>query len=264
MHYLTMVFVEDEVGLTPEKAERKACDLLEPYDEGNHRLVTFTREDLIDDQKAYIESIRTGVYQRYLDDPETFKGDVRPEYFNFVSEEFPKKLTMSDEELYRERLGWFGEDEINEDGEVEVWGNPEGRYDWYTIGGRWDKPLRLPDGQKTNAARVKEVAFGFDTDAFLEHSRKWELVINREAPRNEKERQYLDNSDTKALRRYMLAQSNDKETYARVQAEMVPQAFVSLGDGWVDMSQDKRFYEKWKDARRQYADDYVVVIDCHA
>ena len=37
--------------------------------------------------------------------------------------------------------------------------NPMSKWDWYTIGGRWDKHLLLKTGEKVNSAQIKDVDF---------------------------------------------------------------------------------------------------------
>lgn len=263
MHYLALVFVEKSKLLAGDTPEQAASFQLERYSETNEQAITLTRADLIDAQKKYVEQVERTIYQQYLDDPDGYKESVTPKSYVFISEEFPDMLKMSDDELYRERLKWYDGSEITEDGEVEVFYNPEGKWDWHVLGGRWDGALKLEDSRGVNVATVKDVQFSFDMDAYLSNLRKWELVVEGQPPRNSKERSFIDKIDVTGIRRLMENTANDKETFGRLQSEFMPEVFVTSDGEWHEKSDDAEYYKEWEKARKRYANDYIVAIDCH-
>ena len=63
--------------------------------------------------------------------------------------ELEQMLAPYDEELEVEQF--------TEDGET-YWRNPNAKWDWWTVGGRWSDRLLLNDGRKADSARIGDVA----------------------------------------------------------------------------------------------------------
>lgn len=57
-------------------------------------------------------------------------------------------MKRSDEELYQEAIEGYEEDDLDEDGNLLSTCNPNSKWDWYEVGGRWHGMLLLKPGKK--------------------------------------------------------------------------------------------------------------------
>jgi len=132
--------------------EREAgylLNVLSAFDENREmpRYLERTKEQIIADGRAEIEEYKNGRYAEYLKDPAAYAADCRPSHLEYVSVEFPKKLTWSDDEVYADQLQWADEEDIDEQGRQWSTTNPEGYWDWWNIGGRWTEEYREHQGE---------------------------------------------------------------------------------------------------------------------
>jgi hypothetical protein len=65
------------------------------------RYVKHTKEELIVEEKQSIEEYKNGTYAQYLADPVKYAEGKSENHVKYVSEDFPKKLEMNDEEIYQ-------------------------------------------------------------------------------------------------------------------------------------------------------------------
>lgn len=110
-----------------------------------------SKEDTIAAGRKSIEEYRDSVYARFLADPVKYAEDVNSEHLTYLREEFPKKLEWTDEEVYADAIE--EPENIREDGAVRHTYNPESKWDWWTIGGRWEQTYRERQGEKILAWR---------------------------------------------------------------------------------------------------------------
>lgn len=77
---------------------------------------------------------------------------------------------MPDDEAY----ACIAEDyESDENGNLLSTYNPNSKWDWYQIGGRWDGKLRLKNGDRSNKARICEIDFSPDKEAYDVAIEQW-------------------------------------------------------------------------------------------
>lgn len=100
-------------------------------------------------------------YARYLKDPDAYEkaNTDHLEHIQFLREEFPKRLHWSDEECYEYAIHDYEDERIGPNGELLSTCNPIAKYDYYTIGGRWEKRLKTLHGNFVNQGKVKELDF---------------------------------------------------------------------------------------------------------
>lgn len=142
---------------------------LEKFDENleTPRYVKYTKEQLIAKERKEIEEYKNGTYAKYLADPEAYAADCTNEnHLEYLKNEFPKKLEWTDEELYAHGIRYYDEDEIGPDGEVYSTYNPNSKWDWYQIGGRYAGRLILKEGVEKEAE--PEFSWGWDAKAMEE------------------------------------------------------------------------------------------------
>jgi len=84
-----------------------------------------------------------------------FSGIVKVKKIN-PPKETPLKAFYSDFDTFIEH--WAGY-EKNENGKYGYYENPNAKWDWYKIGGRWEKMLLHKNGSKVNSLKVKELDF---------------------------------------------------------------------------------------------------------
>lgn len=132
-------------------------EALERFNEQRDVNIWQPKAALIEKARKQIEDYRDGTYARYLKDPEEYRLNCldNRQHFEYVSTEFPLKLQWTDEEIYQnEVLKWEQPEDIREsDGAVHTTYNPDSKWDWWTIGGRWEKSYRSRQGEKVSVLR---------------------------------------------------------------------------------------------------------------
>lgn len=155
-HFITYVFYKDNDEM------KNYEELLAPYDEclPCAPYIKYTREQAIAEQRREIEEYRKNIYAKYLSDPIKYEEEHdSKEHIDYLKNEFPKHLTWTDDECYEEMKIWFDDDMVDEDGNLLSTYNPNAKWDWYCVGGRWDGSLVTKEGKKTNEDYVKEIDF---------------------------------------------------------------------------------------------------------
>lgn len=124
-------------------------ELLAPFDENMRvdRYVSHTKEELIEIGKKNIQDYRDSVYAEYLRDPakylrERCENDHENRHYRYLRDEFPQRLSWTDEEIYQCEIDGYEPDEIGDDGEVYSTYNPQSKWDWYEVGGRFSHLLQ--------------------------------------------------------------------------------------------------------------------------
>lgn len=107
--------------------------LMEPYYEGKEvePYIAMTKQELIDEHKALMESIKTGK-NKYL-----VERDKEENLLGMTQEEFSK---------------WYHGGTFDEEGNLLTTYNPNSKWDWYVVGGRWKNLLKLKDGSRADYA----------------------------------------------------------------------------------------------------------------
>ncbi|WP_134913140.1 hypothetical protein [Paenibacillus sp. IHB B 3084] len=197
----------------------------------------------------------------------------------------PHHQRFSSFELFiEEYMGYKGKDEIT--GKYGYWENPNAKWDWWTIGGRWSGALLLKSGKRADAAQIKDIFFieqtnhdgltveieGYQVPASLaptfqitvvEASQAWDEVI---AGKGLYKPEYY-------LKRYGDKQSYICEmlsfsTFAVITADGTWHAKGEMG--WFGVSSESA--EEAKDFNTSYfntfiqaanPEHYLIVVDCH-
>lgn len=201
-HFITLVFTKEN-GRTVE-------ELLAPYDENivYAPYVQYTREQAIAKIRKEIEDYKNGLYAEYLSNPKKYEeSHSNVEHINYLKNKFPKKLEWTDDECYEDIKRSFDEDMIEPNGDLLSIYNPNSKWDWYTIGGRWNNYLKTLSGEATNEDYVSKIdwkdiiPFAFVTPIGKWHERGkmgwWACVSNEKATDNWKSefKEFLDNLD---------------------------------------------------------------------
>ena len=167
-HFCTYVFTK--------KNGRSVEELLAPYDENITvaPYVEYTREQAIVNVRKEIEEYKNGLYVKYLKDPKAYAENCNKKHLCYIRDKFPKKLNWTDDECYEDMKNYYSEDMIKPNGDLLSTYNPNSKWDWYTVGGRWNKCINTLDGRHVNEAFVHEVNWKDSTPfAFITPIGEW-------------------------------------------------------------------------------------------
>lgn len=133
------VWYGDQVTGTPE-LDTYLTLALDKFDENKSVERWVSKEDTIAASRERIKTYEQGTYAEYLKDPEAYRERAfrNPDHIRYVSEEFPKRIEMTDEELYQEAVAQEEPEDVRaSDGAIRHLYNPDSKWDWWVIGGRW-------------------------------------------------------------------------------------------------------------------------------
>ena len=242
-HYLVGVVVNDI---------SEVDDILAPYDE------ELEVEPYIYKTKA--ELIANGKARKERYSKENDITDYMQEYLN----------ATTDEELYQLEIEDVDADYIDADGNELSTYNPKSKWDWYSIGGRWN------DGE--NVVQIKDFKLydDLDDDTIALYKRAWDSFEGKSE---------LSEEDTKAIfgefrmwnDKYYLDRYGTCENYIKAMSSNIPYAFVDA-NGWYEKGQmgwfgcdnaTQKSIEDYTEFAEKYftaeenQNKYIVWVDCH-
>jgi hypothetical protein len=153
-HYDVAVFTTDK--------DQSIDTLLAPYDENTtvEPYVQHTKAELIRKTREFVQALFDTEYKKWKRYPKLFelKRFGYPAYICSLKLS-PTFMKMSDDELYQERVRGM-EHRLNENGDLLTTYNPDSKWDWYRVGGGWNKTLiRKGTGERCNTAFVRDIDF---------------------------------------------------------------------------------------------------------
>ncbi len=280
---LAVITKEDNYGLV--------MDMMNPFDENRimKPYVKYTREGAIADEKESlkkrIENVSNGLEKLKAKEGKDDNLIERIESLEKQLANDQEKLkTYTDEDYYEEKRQWWEDDMVNENEDLLSTYNPDSKYDYYVVGGRWENSLKIkedrlseyPDNHMgyVDSAKVSDVDFFYvDPVSAVNSGRFWDIKVEG-APLKEGEKEpfSLYNKDY-YLERYKTRDNfiktvNSFRTYAILTPdskwhEPGQMGYFGMNDASVEdeVSFDKNYFnildlEKYKDC-------YITVIDCH-
>ena len=234
MHYLLAVL---------HKADQSIEELLEPYYEGIEAApyIARTKAEIIEEAKKIKEELLNNPQKSYLPIRASLliKCQTDEEFYN---------ASVYDDCLYDE----YGN-------ELSTY-NPDAKWDWYEIGGRWNNILRTKDGKKTNSCLLKNLDLTPDDEIFKQASEYWENNISVQ-----------NDGMSEEIRKYY----KSKENFAKLNSIFHSHAVLDTYGLWHepeftwDMEKNEKEEIKWQAeyCRRflENADDdlIITVVDYH-
>lgn len=158
--------------------------------------------------------------------------------------------------------------------------NPNSKWDWYEVGGRWNSGIPLLSGDEVNWAPIRAIKFEPDLGIYQKLIRKWEVIVDK-SPLTpvEEEIQEKDHFAFRSLfnERYFTEYYGTKENYATIESSFVPYAFVTEDKKWVSAGEvgwfgtatnEKKSNEEYRKKFKEYVEsrdqnDYLIIVDCH-
>jgi hypothetical protein len=203
-------------------------------------------------------------------------------------------LVKFEEELDLE----FEEDEEYEKdkktGKCGFWYNPNAKWDWYQIGGRWSGSIKLKNGHcgnlgekswanerveipenMTDQALVKDCDFSMNQEEYNKAIRFWEVVIDHSELKNGESN---DDFTTFYRESYYTNKYKTKEDYAKHCASFTTFAFVTDNGEWNEegsmgwfgcsdtTNESLKSYQSTFEEYLKYAEQndlYITIVDCH-
>lgn len=243
------------------------CDvdkMLAPYDEKLEvaPYICNTRDELIQDAKSTKERI-----EKYIKIDKDYKvGEWDRLLLN----------AKSDEELYNAEID--SDNSYDKDGNEISTYNPNSKWDWYSIDGRWNRLLLTKNDGYKNYSKIKDIDYKkMEKKVSKEDMLKeeWELKVEKREPKNEKEKDIISHCPYNS--KYYIERYGNKETFIKVNSRFNTYALLDengwhqTGEmGWFgfdDVTQDseskfQNYFDKaMKDKKNQ--DKYLVIVDCH-
>lgn len=246
------------------------------------RYMKYTKGQLIEEGRKWIEEYKNGTYAEYLSDKEKYKANCKNEsHINYLENEFSKRLSWTDEEVYQNEVSDYEEENIGKDGEVYSTYNPKSKWDWYVLGGRYLGRLLLKNkaaysesgrsGTGGNHPTHKggvDSAYKRDIDFCKMKEEKIKL-----AEMWWEEAQKLD--DTMKYLQYSIEKGETREQYIESHSKFT--AFAVLKDGcwyergemgWWGVVHDEKDENEWatkfEELLNEVSDDTLISIyDCH-
>lgn len=180
----------------------------------------------------------------------------------------------------------------DEDDGHEYYSNPNAKWDWWVVGGRWDEAMPVKTGGGKNVAQIKDIVLTKEDPEKPEYyARVWDYltgaVSDEDTPDNIKV--YYASEKRVFGAEYWVNKYGSKEQYIETkmledyiesiesEALFAPYAFVDKNGkwhepgtmGWFGMSDATEetyvdYYAEWKKYIESCnPDDYIVLLDCH-
>ncbi len=138
-HYTVAVFTKS--------ANDSIDDLLAPYFEELmvEPYVSQTKAQIIQCERDRMQNAFNGPYAEWQRDPFRYeKASNNPQHIEYLKT-LPALMRQSDEQIYRAAIREYEADVISEDGGILSTRNPQSKWDWYEVGGRWSGMLILKE-----------------------------------------------------------------------------------------------------------------------
>lgn len=248
-HYTVAVFTKKGQGIE---------DLLAPYDEDIEvaPYVAETKEEII----AKAKEIKERILKRIEED------------HNYEVDDWSRKYLdcKTDEDFYKANIDEDEEYDMN-GGRLSTY-NPNSKWDWYSIGGRWSGMLRTKNGQQVDSCLIKDLDLTPDKKRYDEAIRFWELVVE-EQPLKDGEKQPFN----WYRKEYYFERYGTKENYAKIQSRFSTYAVLMPNGLWYEPGQmgwwgisgatpdkEKEWDENYYKLLEQAEDDWTItIVDCH-
>ena len=219
----------------------------------------------------YDESIRVAPYI----------SRTKEEVIKYARENYPSFKDKTDEECYE----YYSDgEETDEDGNIISTYNPNSKWDWYVVGGRWSNMLKAV-GRETdengntiftdryvNEARISDIDFSPDPEEYARAIREWEVIVEGD------EQKPRDDFFSLYKPEYYLRYYGTKEKYAETMASFTTYAVVTPNGLWHEKAKMGWFgmdnstpegNDDWnKNYKRRFIDKadpnwIMTIVDCH-
>lgn len=189
----------------------------------------------------------------------------------------PDRLNWTDEECYTYGAKYYSLEDIKPDGSVFERNNPNAKWDWYTVGGRFSDCVPLIDGGFDNEADMIDVDIDYRNEKqYRKAIRFWQLYVEGETPVTEEDKNLIKYAFYK--KEYYTERYKDAEDYAdecsgfTFYAALLPNSeWLEPGKmGWFGVSSATanddirwRLIEKQILQKAKENNWHITMVDCH-
>ena len=284
-HYTVLAIIRKGSSLTLDK-------LLAPYYEGKkvEPYVERTKAQLIAEEVQEIEKRRRSHEAALrLTKEEYFAASAKEDYYanyDLMRKKLPYgygSIDVTDEAAVFKLVKRVYRSELNENGDLISTYNPNSKWDWYDIGGRWKGQLRMKYGLPVDSALSRfidwDAMFASTPEAADKRATFWDEYVLGNIPEYIEKESYLREKYPSEFYRpeYYLEFYETKEEYVRrmglwdTYAVVDEKGWYEPGKmGWFGCSSSTPESKKdWEDNFRSRfidtldPDDRVVLVDCH-
>jgi hypothetical protein len=173
-------------------------------------------------------------------------------------------------------LDYYGYNELN--GKYGYWTNPDGKWDWWVVGGRWGNMIPCKDGSRVDKACIKDIdmnIFKCDPKVYAESLRFWELYVEQKPAESASDKKLIE--FVLYNKEWFVDRYHTKEEYANQTSAFATYAVIKDGEwigrgemGWFGSSTetneegykwDETYFENFIANLPENA--YITVVDCH-
>lgn len=130
---------------------------LAPFDENTEvpRYIANTKAQLIATERQR-HTLAAENLAEMLNDPQAYwpRGIQNPAHLRWIVRDAPAAAALSDDELWEQVVKPKAYD-LDDEGNQWSTYNPRSRWDWYAIGGRWDRELVVKGGGQGNVNQAR-------------------------------------------------------------------------------------------------------------
>jgi hypothetical protein len=165
-----------------------------------------------------------------------------------------------------------------ETGKRGYWQNPNAKWDWYEVGGRWHNALKLKDGTRGDSAFIRDIDTSRDESAYQTAKKAWEKRFSGGFDKLScSERMELPLELSLYTDEYLKKAYRDADFYARTCSEFTFFAVVTPDGEWHEVGHmgwwgisDESFDDRndWGANFQSmfiepYMDCRATILDCH-
>lgn len=257
--------------ITETGYEDEVMDLLEPFDE-NKEVETYiyrTKETIIEDGKRHKEATIERI--KNIEDKDKLIKYLIDSDYQFIRNILGAE---TDEDFYAIEIDGIDEEWIDKYGNELSTYNPDSKYDWWVIGGRWSGSLRDLNGEYHNTLKIADWDYNYiNPDDIADYSRFWEVAVEG-AELTEKEK-----GDFGLLYKpeYYIEKYGNKSNYIKSMLTFSTYALLTPEGEWfepgkmgwwgishadpVDQGLWERDFTSLIDSFDK--DMYITIVDCH-
>lgn len=272
-------------------------EMKEQYNSGTTTMVRMTDGSLESPyEEKFLKEVSKEFYERYksredLDFTSNWQQGNETYYLRDYGENKKEKVPLT--EVYKTLEEYVKSEgyEIDEvTGKYGYWTNPNAKWDWYQVGGRWKGMLKAKSGEHGepslvsprknvdgyyDIAQIKDIDFTPDQEQYDAAARFWEVVVEgAELKDGEKKEDFFAFYTVE----YYLKHYKTKEQYAREHSEFSTFAVVTNDGKWHEKGQMGWFgcssetgeesiewHNSWYDTFVKDLDEdmYIIIVDCH-
>lgn len=247
--------------------EEEVAKLLAPFDENIQveKYIYRTKEQITKDGRER--------HEEALKEIQEFEKDKLIEVLTSPSYDWYRRILVAQtpQDFYDTEVNI---DMVDEDGNEYSTYNPESRWDWWQIGGRWSESLRDYNGNYHDTLRIKNWDYNYiDLEDIARYSRFWEIAVEGAELTEEEKSEFI----LWYKPEYYLEKYGNKSNYIKSMITFSTYALLTPDGEWLEPGKmgwwgmsgaDPADHGKWERDFTSLIDTfnkdmYVTIVDCH-